>query len=134
MVLVLQTELSDGQMHPAVLVGVQPVPLRQQVEGCHREGQPCLEVAPGPMRHTLDVTYCVQHGEHRLDHHAHVPLPSLAYQQVSGVASFEGEKVVSQHDHLLLVIANHRLEDRVMHVSSSTLPIYNQPPLVEQQT
>src|SRR3954452_14641634 len=138
MVLVLQTKLSNGQMHPPVLVRLQTIrsrsmPLRQQVESRQSEGQSRLEVAPDTMSHMLDVTDGMQHGKDGLDHHARVPLSSLAHQQVGGVALLKGEQRVSQHDHLLLVLSNHRVESRIMHISSGTIPIHNQPPLVEQQ-
>src|SRR6478736_4123348 len=139
MVLVSQTKVSNGQMHPTVGVGLQTcrgrtVPLRQQVESRHREGQPRLKVDPGTVSHALDVTNGVQHRENGLNHHTRVPLSSLAYQQVGRIALLEGEQSVSQHDHLLLVLSNHWVEGGVMHVSSTTIPIDNQPPLVEQHT
>src|SRR5689334_5123772 len=142
MVLASQTELSDGQMNPTLLVRLQPcwcrsIPLRQQVESCHCEGQACLEVDPDTVSHMLDVANGVQHGKYRLNHHARVPLPSLAYEQVSGIALFEGKELVSQHYHFLLILSNHRVESRIMNISCGTIPIDNrrsryQPPLVEE--
>src|SRR3954462_12389935 len=100
MVLVSQTERSDGQMNPTLLVRVQPswcrsIPLRQQVERRHGEGQARLKVDPDTMSHVLDVGDGVQHGEDSLNHHTTVPLASLTHQQVCGVAFFEREELVS---------------------------------------
>src|SRR6516164_8054049 len=132
MVLVSQTELSNGQMHPAICVGLQAFPLHQEVESRHSESQPSLEVSPGTVSHMLDVADGLQHGKHRLDHHAGVPLTSLAYQQVGGIALLEREQLVGEHDHLLLVLGNHWVEGGVVNISSSEIPTYNQAPLVEQ--
>jgi hypothetical protein len=133
MVLVLQTKLSNGQMHSSEFVGLQSMPLRQQVESRQSEGQPRLEVAPDTMSHMLNAADGMQHGKGSLNHHSRVPLSSLAYQQVGGIASLEGEQLVSQYDHPLFVLSNHRVESRIMHISSGTVPIHNQTPLVEQQ-
>src|SRR5512133_3106620 len=131
MVLVSQTELSNGQMHPTLLVRLQPIPLRQRVESCHGEGQPRLKVSPNAVSHMLDVANGVQHGKDSLNHHTGVPLASLTHQQVDGVALLEGEQRVGQHYHLLLILSNHRVESRIMNISRATIPIDNQPPLVE---
>src|SRR4051812_32203091 len=119
-------------MHSAMLVKLQPVPLGQQIESCHSEGKPRLKVGPDTMSHMLEVTNSVQHRKHSLNHHTSVPLTSLAHQQICGVALLAGEQRVGQHDHLLLVLGNHRVEGGVMNIGSSTVPIYNQTPLVQQ--
>src|SRR4051812_7545186 len=128
MVLVSQTELSDGQMDPTLLVRVQSswcrsIPLRQQVESCHCEGQGRLKVDPDTMSHLLDVGDGVQHGKHSLNHHTRVPLASLTHQHVGGIALFEGEQLVGQHYHLFLVLSDYPVESRVMNISRGTIPI-----------
>src|SRR5436853_23496 len=132
MVLVLQTELSNRQMHSTLAVGLQSVPVRQHVESCHSEGKSRLEIGPDSVSHMLEMTYGMKHREHSLDHHTRVPFTSLAHHQVGRVALLEGEQLVSQNDHLLLISGNYRVEDTIMHVSGSTIPIHNQAPLVEK--
>ena len=65
MVLVfLQTELSNGDMNEAALIGLQTIPLHKQIEGSHGEGQAHAEVLPYPMHYLLEMTYQSEHGEH----------------------------------------------------------------------
>ena len=136
MVLVLQTETSDGEMNPAVLVRLQAVPLGQDVEGSHAVGKPSLEVRPHTVSHVLDVTHRVQHGEHSLYNHAGVPPAPLTHHHVTGVASIlreQIETVIGQYCHLLLKLSYHRVEGRVVYVGGVTVPPTHQTPLVEHQ-
>lgn len=60
----LQAELRNREMHDAVFVRFETVPLDEDIEGCHRPSQTHLEVAPHAMHRFLKVITERQHRQH----------------------------------------------------------------------
>jgi hypothetical protein len=71
---ILQTKVSDREGHEAGRIGLEAVPLDQHIEDGHGEREPGVEICPGPVHDLLEVAHDGQHGEHRLDEHAVLPL------------------------------------------------------------
>ena len=135
MVLVgLQTELSNGDMNEAVFIGLQAIPLHQQVEYGHSEGQAHGEVFPHPMHYLLEMTHQSEHGEHRLYPHTLVPLTTLAELEVGRVSVFGMKSQVSQDNHLVFKLGDKVLEASVVDIGGVTVPSCNQSQVIEHQT
>ena len=60
----LQTKLSDGEGHEARRVGLEAMPLHQQIKRGHGERKVRLKIRPGPMHHLFEMADERQHGEH----------------------------------------------------------------------
>src|SRR5215207_4519558 len=74
-----------------------------------------------------------QHRKYRLDHHALVPRPAPADFQVLWVAFFSMKARVATDDHLLFVLPDERLEDRVRDVRRVALPRHDEAEFVQEQ-
>src|SRR5262247_2030458 len=81
----LQTKFRYREEHETRRVGPETMPLDQHVEGGHGERQARLKIGPAPMHHLFQMADERQHGEHRLDEHAVLPLPALTQFQVAGI-------------------------------------------------
>jgi hypothetical protein len=75
-----------------------------------------------------------QHGEHRLDEHAVLPLTALTQFQVAGIPRRRMEAGVAQDNHALVKLPNQPLKGIVCDIVRGTRPGHHQPPLVQQQT
>ena len=64
MVRVLKAELSDGQMDKAIVIGLKPMPLSQNIEQRHRVTEAAFEIGPDAMSDLLQVTDRRHHREH----------------------------------------------------------------------
>ncbi len=64
---ILQTKFSYREGHEARRVGLEAMPLDQQIEGGHGEREPRLKIRPHAVHDPLAMTDERQHGEHRLD-------------------------------------------------------------------
>ena len=53
---ILQTKLSYRERHKARRVGLETMPLDQDIEGRHGERQARLKIRPAPMHHLLQMT------------------------------------------------------------------------------
>lgn len=58
----LKTKFSDREMDKTLIIGFQPIPLNQDVESSHREGQTGFEIIPNTMTNTFEMANCGQHG------------------------------------------------------------------------
>src|SRR5437773_12074147 len=83
---ILQTKLSHRERHEARRVGLEAMPLDEDIEGGHGERQARLKIRPNPMHRPLKMTDQGQHGEHRFHEHAVLPLATLTQFEVGGVA------------------------------------------------
>jgi hypothetical protein len=138
-------------MDYTVLIRSEAVPLSEQIEQSHSIAEASLKIAPHTVTNLLEVAYSGEHREDTLHNHASVPLPGLAYFEVGGVSlvglgpypaaalAIAGstfsrvEAMVSYYYHLLLKVADERVEGSVIDVGSSTIPPHHQPPFVEHE-
>src|SRR6266446_7339062 len=70
---ILQTKLSHREGHQARRMGLEAMPLDQDIEGGHGEGEPGVKILPDPVHDFLEVADDGQYREHRL--HQHTVLP-----------------------------------------------------------
>src|SRR6266436_8083207 len=82
----LQTKLSNREGHDARRVGLETMPLDQDIEGGHGERQPCLKILPDAVHDSLEMADERQHREHCLDEHTVLPLAALAQFEVGRIA------------------------------------------------
>src|SRR5215831_1116825 len=82
----LQTKLSYREGHKARRVGLQTMPLDQDIEDSHGEREPGVEIGPDAMHDLLEVRDQREHREHRFHQHALLPLPPLTHFEVTGIA------------------------------------------------
>src|SRR5215510_4619639 len=66
---ILQTKLSDRERHQTRRVGLEAIPLDEDIEGGHGEGQARLKIGPAPVHDLFEMANERQHREHRLDEH-----------------------------------------------------------------
>src|SRR5215475_5140409 len=97
---ILQTKLSDRERHETRGIGLEAMPLDEDIEGRHGERQPCLKIGPAPMHHLFQVTDERQHREHCLHEHTVLPFAVLTQFEVGGIAFSRMEAGITQDDHL----------------------------------
>src|SRR5258707_9347984 len=83
---ILQTKFSDREGHEARRVGLEAVPLDQQIEGGHGERQARLKIRPAPMHHLFEMADERQHREPGLHQHAVLPLAALTQFEIARIA------------------------------------------------
>src|SRR5216683_2181969 len=82
---ILQTKLGHREGHEARRMGLEAMPLDQHIEGGHGEREPCLKILPHAVHDPLEMADHGQHGEHRLNKHAVLPLAALTQFEVAGI-------------------------------------------------
>ena len=131
---ILQTKLSDRERHETRHVGLEAMPLDEDIEGRHGEGEACLKIRPAPMHHLFKMADQRQHREYRLDEHAVLPLPALTQFEVRGIALGGMETRVAQDNHTPVDLSNQPLKRLVRNIRRGTIPPHHQAILVQQQT
>jgi len=131
---ILQTKLSDRERHETRGIGLEAMPLDEDIEGRHGEGQARLKIGPAPVHDLFEMADERQHGEHRLDEHPLLPLTALTQFQVGGVACRSMKAGVAQDNHAPVDLANQPLKGVIRDIGGGTRPPHDQPPLVEQET
>ena len=91
----------DGD--PALVVGLQAIPLSQDVEGGYGAGQASLEPIPNSMAHFLGVPHHRHHGEDGFHNYQHIPLTTTKDPDVGWVAISPVKAGVGQDDHLTVI-------------------------------
>src|SRR5262252_5359758 len=117
---ILQTKLSDRERHETRRVGLEALPLDEDIEGRHGEGQARLKRGPAPVHDRFEMADERQHGEHRLDEHTVLPLTALAQFQVGGVTCRSMKAGVAQDNHAPINLVNEPLKG-VIDVSTTIL-------------
>ena len=82
---ILQTKFSDRQRHETRGIGLEAIPLDEDIEGRHGERQARLKIRPTPMHHLLHMTDERQHREHRLYQHTVLPLATLTQFEIARI-------------------------------------------------
>src|SRR6516165_1264934 len=106
---ILQTKFSDRERHETRGIGLEAIPLDEDIEGRHGERQARLKIRPAPMHHLLQMTNERQHREHRLDEHAVLPLSALTQFEIARIALRGMEAGVAQDNHPPINLLNQPL-------------------------
>src|SRR5712691_6990476 len=96
---ILQTKFSYREGHEARRVGLEAMPLDQHIEGGHGERKPCLKILPYAVHDSLEMADERQHGEHRLDEQAVLPLATRTQFEVGRIALRRMEGGITQDNH-----------------------------------
>ena len=131
---ILQTKLSDRERHETRHVGLEAMPLDEDIEGRHGEGQARLKIGPAPMHDLFEMADERQHREHRLHQHTVLPLPPLTQFEIGGIPLCSMEAGITQDNHPPIHLLNQPLKGVIRHIGRGTRPPHDQPPLIEQQT
>jgi len=124
---ILQTKFSDREGHEARRVGLEAMPLGQDIEGGHGEREPGVEIRPGPVHDLFEVADERQHGQDRLHEDAIFPLAALTEFEVGGIA-FRGMKGrITQDNHLFFKLPNEPLKGVIRDIGRGTVPSHDQP-------
>src|SRR5215468_3840746 len=107
---ILQTKLSDRERYDTRRVGVEAMPLNEDIEGGHGEGQTRLKIGPAPMHDLFEMADERQHREHRLHQYTVLPLPPLTQFEIGGIAFCSMEAGITQDNHLFFDLPNQPLE------------------------
>src|SRR5262245_37960723 len=103
----LQTKLSHREGHEARRIGKEAMPLDEDIQGGHGEGEAGVEVLPDAVHDFLAMAH---DGEHRLHQHAVFPLAALTQFEVRRVPLRGMEARVTQDDHASVDLANQPLK------------------------
>src|ERR687895_2828940 len=114
-------------MNIPLFIGLETIPLHQDVEGGHGESQPSPEVVPDPMGEFLEMADQSEHQKHGFYHHTLIPFSSSAELEIGGVSFLSMKSPVRQNDHLVLEPLGQGLEAGVADIGSSAVPGADQP-------
>ena len=122
-------------MYAAMFIDQDAVPLDEQVEHRHGVSQAALEVSPNPVHHLLEMTHQGQHGQHRFDNHACVPLAPLANLDIFGMPVLFDKAFVGEQHHLGGIPLGYLLKGAaIIDVGRVHLPIYDETQMIEHKT
>ena len=124
---ILQTKLSHREGDEARRVGLETMPLDQDIEGGHGEREACVEVLPDPVHDFLEVADERQHREHRLDEHPVLPRATLTQFEIARLPLRGMETVVTQDNHLVFALTNEPLKGVIRDIGGGTRPPHDQP-------
>ena len=127
---ILQTKFSDRERHEARRVGLETMPLDQEIKGGHSEREPGVEILPHAVHHLCEMADYGQHREHRLDQHTVLPLAALTQFEVGGIALSGMEASVTQDNHPSVNVSNEPLKAVIGDIGRRTGPSYHQAILV----
>ena len=82
----LQTKLGHREGHETRRIGLEAMPLDQDIKGRHGERESSLEIRPHAVHDPLEMADQSQYGEHRLHQHAILPRAALAPCEVGRIA------------------------------------------------
>ena len=122
-------------MNAAIFIDLDAVPLDEQVEHRHRVSQAALEIGPYPVHHLLEMAHQGQHGQHRFDDHAGVPLAPLANLEVLRMPILLDKAFIAEQHHLGGIALGDRLKGAaIVDVGGVRIPIHDQAEMVEHET
>ena len=131
---ILQTKFSYREGHEARHVGLEAMPLGQDIEGSHRERQARLKIRPAPMHHLLHMADQRQPREHCCHQHAVLPLPARTQFEIAGIPCRGMEAGIAQDKHPPINLLHQPLQGVVRDMRSGTRPPHDQPPLMQYET
>lgn len=118
-------------MNRAITTGPDAVPVGQDIEQRHREGEPGVKAAPGAMARLFELTHRGQHRAHGFDDHPHVPRAALADLQVGRVAHLSVKARIAQDNHLIGKLRNQPVNGVVRHMRGGRIPRHNLAELID---
>src|ERR687887_1996588 len=107
---ILQTKLSDRERHETRHVGLQAMPLDEDIEGGHGERQARLKIGPAPVHDLFEMADERQHREYRLYQHTVLPLAALTQFEIARIPLGGMETGVTQDNHLVFALTNEPLK------------------------
>src|SRR5215467_10847999 len=96
---ILQTKLSDRERHETRHVGLEAMPLDEDIVGRHGKRQARLKIGPAPVHDLFEMADERPHREHRLHQHPVLPLPPLTQFELGGIALCSMEAGITQDNH-----------------------------------
>jgi hypothetical protein len=93
---ILQTKFSYREGHEARRVGLEAMPLGQDIEGGHGEREPGVEIRPSPVHDLFEMADERQHRQDRLHEDAIFPRAALTEFEISGIAFRRMEGGITQ--------------------------------------
>ena len=130
---IIQTNISHRERHEARRIGLEPMPLDEDMKSHHGEREACVEVLPDPVHALLEVADERQHGAHRLDAHPILPRATLTQCEIARIALRGMETGVTQDNHLVFALANEPLQGGIRDSGGGACPPHDPPPLIEEQ-
>jgi len=122
-------------VYAAIFIDLDAVPLNEQVEHRHSVSQSALEISPNPMHHLLEVTHHGQHGQHRFDDHASVPLAPLANPDVFRMPVLFDEALIAEQHHSSGIAFGNLLKGAaIINVGRVDIPIHDKTQMIEHET
>src|SRR4029453_11165867 len=131
---ILQTKFSYREGHEARRVGLEAMPLGQDVEGGHGEGEPSVKIRPDPAHDLFEMADECQHREHRLDEHTVLPRAALTQFEVGWIPLGSMDGRITEDNHLVFKLSHQPLKGVIRDIGGGTRPPHDQPPLIEEQT
>ena len=116
-----------------MFIGLEAIPLDEQVEGGDGERQPRQDVIDHPMHDLFEMADQGQHREHGFDQHAVVPGAAPAELGIERIAGAGVEAGIGQDDHTLLEVLNQGMKPGVVGVGRQAHPTDDFTPVVGQQ-
>ena len=130
----LQTKFSYGEGHEARRGGLEAMPLDQDIEGGHGEGEPGVQIRPDPVHDLLAVADDGQHGEPRVSQHTVLPRAPRTQCEVGGSACSRLERGITQDNQASVPWSHEPLQGGLGAMGGGTRPPPDAPPLMEQET
>src|SRR5207249_6269149 len=96
---ILQTKLSNREEHEARRIGLEAMPLDQDIKGRHGERESGLEIPPHAVHDLFEMANAGQHRQHRLHQHTLLPLSPLTEFEVCGIPRGRMERGIAQDNH-----------------------------------
>src|SRR3989337_1154339 len=132
---VLKAERSKREVYTAIFIGLDAVPLDEQVEHSHRVSQAALEISPNPVHHLLEMAHQGQHGEHCFDDHARIPLAPPANADIFRMPILLDKAFITEQHHPGGIALGDLLKGAaVVDIGCIDIPIHNQTQMIEHET
>ena len=131
---ILQTKLSNRERHEARGVGLEAMPLDEDIEGGHGAGEARLHIRPHPRHRPLQMTDQGQPGEHRFHQPAVLPLAPRTQFEVGGVALGGVDTGITQDEHASVKLSHEPWKGVLRDMGGLTRPCPHSPPLVQHPT
>ena len=122
-------------MYTAIFISLDAIPLNEQVEHRHCISQAAFEICPTAVHHLFEMTNQGQHGEHRFDNHARIPLASLANPDIIRMPVLLDKALITEQYHPSgIALGNFLKGAAVVDIGRVDPPIHDQTQMIEHKT
>lgn len=128
-----QAEFGDGQEDEAVFIGLEAVPLDEQVERGDGERQASQDIIDYAMHHRFEMADQGQHRKDGFDQHPVVPSAARAEFEIGRIAGAGVAAGVGQNDHAVLEELDERVKLGIVGVGRQAQPADDFALVVDQQ-